>query len=59
MSKHYALYRGDKFLVQGTIKEIAKYMGVKESTIMFYQSPNWKKRRGENGLLLIKVDSVE
>lgn len=59
MSKFYALYRGDKFLAHGSIKEIAKYMGVKEKTIRFYMSPDWKRRRGENGLLLIKVDSVE
>lgn len=28
----YALYHGDEFIVMGTIKEIAKYRNIKESS---------------------------
>lgn len=44
MEKQYALYKGDKYLFGGTIKELAKYLGVKEKTIRFYSTPCYLKR---------------
>lgn len=46
--KEYYLYEGDEVIATGTIKEIAKKMGVKENTIKFYKNPSYLKRR-ENG----------
>lgn len=46
--KEYYLYEGDEVIATGTIKEIAKKMGVKEDTIRFYKNPSYLKRR-ENG----------
>lgn len=46
--KEYYLYEGDEVIATGTIKEIAKKMGVSERTIMFYKNPSYLKRR-ENG----------
>lgn len=46
--KTYALYWGDKFLIVGSRKELAEYLGVKEKTISFYASETWKKRRNYN-----------
>lgn len=55
----YALYKGDEFLCMGTIKEIAKKMGVSERTIRFYSSPVYQRRgRGEKGncrRILVKI----
>ena len=55
--KQYALYKGDKFITVGTKKEVAEYWGVKPTTISYYTTPAYKKRRYENGLLAIKVEN--
>lgn len=52
----YALYKGDEFLSLGTIKEIAKEMNIKESTIRFYNKPSYMKRAGKNARVIIKVE---
>lgn len=43
--KIYALYHGDKWITDGTRKELAKYLGVKEKTIYFYSSEVYKQRK--------------
>lgn len=56
----YVLYKGDKFVSVGTIKEIAKETGQKESTVKFYASPAYQKRvPGGNGYILIKIEEDE
>lgn len=60
--KYYALYKGDKFLIVGTKKELAEYLGVKVKTISFYSSEVWKKRRKynfDNCYLVIEVEEDE
>ena len=44
MKKEYAVYKGDKFLFLGTIKECAKFFNVKVRTVYFWASPANKKR---------------
>ena len=60
MAKEYALYKGEELLGIGTIRELAKQMGVKEHTIRYFQTPQYKKRgRGEKSTkrrVLIKLD---
>lgn len=51
----YALYRGDEFIIVGTIKEIAEYQHTTEKTIRFYSSPTYKKR-AKNAYALVRVD---
>lgn len=53
----YALYKGDTFLELGTAKELANYLNVKESTIRFYITKTYKKRRKDsnNSFIVIKV----
>ena len=41
----YALYKGDINLKDGTVKELANYLKVKERTILFYNSPTYKNNR--------------
>ena len=61
MSKEYALYKGDKFIMLGTIPIIAKKMGVKERTIRFYKSPTYKKRKqnSKDYLELVEIEEDE
>ena len=54
--KTYALYKGDEFLNLGSIKFLAEWLGVKESTIRFYSSPIYRKRTGDRGLLVIRIE---
>lgn len=53
----YALYKGEKLIAMGTVEEISKKTGLKESTVRFYKSKNYKKRTSEkNGKRLIKLE---
>ena len=52
----YALYKGDELIIIGTIKEIADYLGIKEDSVRFYNTPSYKKRTSErNSRRLIKL----
>jgi len=55
--KEYALYKGEKCLAIGTIKEIAEKMNVKFRTIYFYTTPVYKRRckKSINRLTMVKV----
>ena len=55
MPRCYALYKGDEFINLGSKKILAKFIGVKESTITFYATPTYKKRGLENRYIVIKL----
>lgn len=44
-SRIYALYKGDINLIDGPVKELARFLKVKEKTILFYNSPTYKNNR--------------
>lgn len=54
--KQYALYKGEKLLSIGTVKEIAKEMRVKPDTVLFYRQRVYKKRTTENARRLVVLD---
>lgn len=47
MNKEYALYKGDELLGVGTLKELSKEFGVKIKSLLFYQTPAYRKRTSE------------
>lgn len=54
--KEHALYKGEKLLGIGTVKELAELEKVKEATIHFYASPTYAKRTNEQrARRLVKV----
>lgn len=56
MAKIYALYKGDKWLTDGTKYQLAKYLNVKMRTIDFYMSPTYARRgSGKNRKRVIPV----
>ena len=63
--KEYALYKGDELLAIGTIRGIAKKMGVKRETIAFYKTQAYKNRLKklraslDNRRILIPIDDGE
>lgn len=40
----YAAYRGDRYVGEGTLSELAKLLGVKRQTLVWYRCPAAKKR---------------
>lgn len=52
----YVLYKDDELLAIGTTKEIAKQMGVKYRTIMYYKTPSQKKRTKGKGRILTPIE---
>ena len=56
--KEFALYKGDKFIMIGTAREIAEERGVKPETVRFWSTPAHHKRasKGKNMLIAIKLD---
>lgn len=46
----YAMYKGDEYLSEGTIEELAEHFKVSPRTIKFYLTPTYLKRgKGING----------
>lgn len=57
--KEYALYKGDDFIMIGSLEELASYLGVKESSVYFYSMPAYRKRNGDNALVVIRIEDDE
>lgn len=47
MNKEYALYKGEELLSIGTLQELSKQFGIKIKSLLFYQTPAYKKRTSE------------
>lgn len=63
----YALYRGETYLMDGTLEEIAKARGVKRVTLQWMLRPSYRKRylkppvrvQKRNCLTLTRLDDDE
>lgn len=42
--KEYAVYKGEDFLVMGTLAECAEKLGVLPATVYFYSTPTYQRR---------------
>ncbi|MBO7715936.1 MAG: hypothetical protein J6S85_20395 [Methanobrevibacter sp.] len=51
----YALYKGDTFLMIGTYKEIAEYLGVKVESVKNYTCSRYKKMGGNNHYIFVNL----
>jgi hypothetical protein len=53
----FAAYKGDRFIAEGTSRELAKALGVKIETVYFYRSPAYARRgNGKNRMVVIRVE---
>ena len=62
----YAAYRGDRYIGEGTLSELAKILGVKRKTLVWVRSPAARKRiekaevnhkkRGKGGIHLVLLE---
>jgi len=59
----YALYKGDRFIDLGTIKELSERLGITTATLWFYTSNAYKMRseqkKSDNLKILIKIEENE
>lgn len=60
MLKHYAVYKGDTFLFEGTAEECAKYFKVKKQTIYFINTKRYKERmkNSKNAKVAITIEEA-
>ena len=55
--KIFAIYKGDRFIDVGTIREMASRLKVKENTLRFYATKVHRKRVSEkNGLVVVRLE---
>ena len=59
--RHYALYKGDEFIAEGTPREIARKTGKTFDSLMFYTTPAYgrrveKAKRGRLEMVEIEYD---
>jgi hypothetical protein len=61
MSKtlEYAIYKGDDFIMIGTIYEISNKLGISPQSVEFYGRPAHHKRVGNNGLVAVPLRDEE
>ena len=57
----YAVYKGDKYITEGTSQEICKELGIKINTFYYCRSKQWQKRfkKGNNHRIIIKLDNID
>ena len=55
--KKYALYKGDKYLYDGSLLQLAIKRNVKLRTIQFYLTPTYKNRtkKSKNAIVLVEI----
>lgn len=55
----YAVYKGDRFITEGTTEEICKHLGIKKQTFYFYRTKCRAKRiKGNNYTSIIRIDNI-
>lgn len=54
-SVEYALYHGDKFIDLGTLDYLTKKLNLSESSIKYYATPSYHKKR-PNGMYAFKLE---
>ena len=55
MAKIYALYKGDEYITDGTLEELARKTGKKEATLKFMTTPSYVSRIGDKALRLVSL----
>lgn len=58
----YAVYKGDKYLFEGTKVEICKHFGIKPATFNFYRTKYYKEAREtrlNNRIIIIRIDGED
>lgn len=41
----YAVYKGDQYIMDGTIPEVARARGIKEKSVKFFLTPAYRRRK--------------
>lgn len=58
--QEYAFYKGDEYIDQGTIEELAKKYNKSTGTFWYWASNEWKLRRTrEDTYIVVKIEEDE
>lgn len=55
MAKIYALYKGDEYVTDGTLEELAEKTGKKLASLKFMTTPSYHSRIGDKALRLVSL----
>lgn len=57
----YAVYRGEEYLVAGTLEECASHLNVKPETVYYYSTPTYQRRfvNPDKRLISVKLEEDE
>lgn len=63
-SRIYALYKGDKYVCDGTLGELSKVTGLKPETLYFYSMPTYRRRiesyhKETTALVTVRLDEEQ
>lgn len=57
---YYAVYKGDKYITEGTREEICKELGIKKNTFGFYRTKAYRRRcKTSNVITIIRIDGID
>lgn len=59
MGYQYGVYKGDEFIMVGSLEEVAKKLGVSEKSVKWMASPTAKRRADKPGstkMIVVKVE---
>ena len=59
MDTQYSVYKGDEFVLMGTLEEVAEKLGVSKSTVRWMSTPAAHKRAEKPGSTKMIVEKVE
>ncbi|MGH0053374.1 MAG: hypothetical protein ACQ5SW_08310 [Sphaerochaetaceae bacterium] len=55
----YAVYKGEEFITEGTVEELAEYFNVRPDTVRWWSSPTNAKRGKKRRKIAVKIGSLE
>jgi len=62
MNGFYAVYKGDKFICEGTRDEICDFLNIKVATFNYYRTKHWivnRDRGTNNRIVILRLDKED
>ena len=59
MQRQYAVYKGDRFIMAGTLKEVSEKMGILPSSVQWLSTPAAHKRASKPGSRRMVIEKID
>ncbi len=59
MQRQYAVYKGDQFVMAGTLEEVSKKLGILPSSVKWLSTPAAHKRADKSGSKRMVVEKID